>query len=403
MLNRRTLFSSAAAVASALSVAVGKTASAKTVIPKGDTPIDVEPRSKIGRLERLSTLNAESRNDFLTGVRNWRGSTLQTASRKRFNEILKEAGENPRKDLPLDRIFELVGNDPLVNLEGRVRIDAQRMAHRIFNDSLENYQGDRYLAELAAYDKRGPGTLELDPNLDIPDYTRHEIHMQPGGYVGNPFAGAIYHYGTNAFYGARGTGNYQDEHHAKLASQVSAPADGKVNRILDLGCGIGQLTVGLKEVHPQAEVWGVEVGAPMIRYGHMRAVDQGVDVNFTQRLAEDTKFPDNHFDIVSAYILHHEMPAEASRQVIAEAFRVLRPGGVYVPIDFFTGGQPRRPKTAFGTYQTWKDHRWNNEVWRIEYEEMDYFGHMEKVGFQVNRKGPAAGFARTNVVATKPA
>jgi ubiquinone/menaquinone biosynthesis C-methylase UbiE len=401
MLNRRILFSSIAGAVSAVSVALSKTAQAKTSI--GDTPIDIQPRSKIGQLERLPTLDAESRNDFLTGVRNWRGGTVLTAARNRFNEILEEAGEDPRKDLPLERIFELIGDDPLVSLEGRVRIDAQRLAHRTFRDSFQDHRGESYLAELQEYDKRGPGTLELNPDMYVPDYTRHEIHMQPGGYVGGAFAGAIYHYGTNAFYEARGTGNYLDEHHTKLASQVSAPADGRVNRILDMGCGIGQLTVGLKKQHPDAEVWGVDVGAPMIRYGHMRAVDENVDVNFAQRLAEDTRFPDNHFDIVASYILHHEVPAEASRQIIAEAFRVLRPGGVYVPIDFHTGGQSRRPPNAFNSYQLWKDHRWNNEVWRIEYQDMDYFGHMEKVGFQVNRKGPRVWFNRTNVLATKPA
>lgn len=399
MLNRRTLFSAAAGLVSAVSVAFSKTAQAKKAT--GDTRVDVEPRSKIGRLERLPTLNAESRNDFLTGVRNWRGNDLLSAARRRFDQILREADENPRRDLPLERIFELVGDDPLVNLEGRVRIDAQRLAHKNFKDAFES-QADTYLAELEAYDKSGPGTLELNPDMDIPDHTRHEIHMQPGGYVGNAFAGAIYHYGTNAFYEARGTMNYQDESHAGMGRQISSPADGRVRRILDMGCGIGQLTVALKEAHPDAEVWGIDVGAPMIRYGHMRAVDQGIDVNFAQRLAEDTKFPDNHFDIVAAYIMHHEMPAEISRRVIAEAFRVLRPGGVYVPIDFFTGGGRRPPKTAYNAYQTWKDHRWNNEVWRIEYEEMDYFGHMEKVGFSVNRQGPGTWAHRTNVVATKP-
>lgn len=125
-------------------------------------------------------------------------------------------------------------------------------------------------------------------------------------------------------------------------------------------CGIGQLSIALKERFSQAEIWGVDVAAPMIRYGHMRAVDLDVDVNFAQRLAEDSKFPDNHFDIVTSYILHHEVTAEASKQIIAEAFRVLRPGGVYFPIDFFTGG--RRRATAHGTFREWVDHRWNNEV-----------------------------------------
>ncbi len=191
---------------------------------------------------------------------------------------------------------------------------------------------------MEAYDNIGPGTLKLNPELDIPNYAKHEIHMQPGGYVGNPFAGHLYHYGTNAFYSARSTNNYQDQHHARLAEQVPVPEDGKVTRILDMGCGLGQFSVALKERFPDAEVWGVEVGGPMIRYGRMRAVDQGVDVNFVQGLAEETDFPDNHFDIVASYILHHEIPAETSRAVFAEAHRVLRPGRLYFPIDFFTGG-----------------------------------------------------------------
>jgi ubiquinone/menaquinone biosynthesis C-methylase UbiE len=397
MLTRRTVFGS---VAAAVSLALGKTAQAKPGL--ADTSVDIEPRGKVGRLERLPTLEAESRHEFLTGVRNFRGGPLRSAARKRFDELLEQAGEDPRQDLPLDRIFEIVEHDPLVNLEARLRIDAQRLSQDNLQAALERYGEDAYLAELNDYDQRGPGSLELNPELVIPDYARYEIHMQPGGYVGNAFAGAIYHYDTNAFYGARGRGNYQDEHHTKLASQVSAPSDGQVRRILDLGCGIGQLAVALKMRHPQAEVWGIDVGAPMLRYGHMRAIDEGVAVNFAQRLAEDTRFPDNHFDIVAAYILHHELPAEISRQIIAETFRVLRPGGVYVPMDFYTG-YPQRPMTPYLKHQIWKDHRWNEEVWRMEYQEMDFFGHMEKVGFEVNRKGPAAGFSRNNVLATKPA
>ena len=137
-----------------------------------------------------------------------------------------------------------------------------------------------------------PGTLELNPDMHIPTYTKHEIHQQPGGYVGSPFAGPVYHYGTNAFYRARNIENRQDENHTGLGNQMATPADGRVRRILDMGCGIGQLTIAVKERFPEGEVWGVDVAAPMIRYGHMRAVDLNVDVNFAQRLAEETKFPD---------------------------------------------------------------------------------------------------------------
>ncbi|MDX2225301.1 MAG: class I SAM-dependent methyltransferase [Rhodospirillaceae bacterium] len=397
MLNRR-LFVGATGTISAALAALRPGRKAHAAKPKA---FDVEPRGTQGRLERLPTLDVDSRVDFTTGLRRYRTNVLEPAARARFNDILKANGLDPKANVPPAEFVKLVENDPVIGLEGRVRIDSQRMAHRLFKEAFERNQ-DRYVAEFEAYDKAGPGTLELNPDLVMPDYTRHEIHMQPGGYVGNAFAGAIYHYGTNAFYEAGKTMNYQDEHHAQLASQVPAPQDGKLKRILDMGCGIGQLTIALKERHPDAEIWGIDVGAPMIRYGHMRAVDLGVAVNFAQRLAEDTRFPDGHFDVVASYILHHEVPAEASRKIMAEAFRVLRPGGVYFPIDFYTGNR-RPPDSAYGNFQEWKDHRWNNEVWRIEYRQMDFAGALSAAGFAVNEDGPAAWYNKANIIAVKPA
>jgi len=394
-INRRTLFGAAAAVTSYIGAALtGRKANAKTI------PADIEPRGSIDRLERLATLDGESRDDFLTGMRGWRGATLVPVARDRFNDILKANGHDPKKDLPRETIFSLIKNDHLVGSEARIRIDTQRLAQDNNKWNFES-NADTFLEEMEAYDKIGPGTLELNPEMHIPDYTKHEIHMQPGGYVGNPFAGAIYHYGTNAFYLARNSRNYQDEHHTSLGNQVGTPPDGRITRILDMGCGIGQLTVALKERFPNAEVWGVEIGGPMIRYGHMRAVDLNVDVNLAQRLAEDTKFPDNHFDIVTSNILHHEVTGDASKEIIAEAYRVLRPGGVYYPMDFFTGNR-RIPSTAYGSYMQWKDHRWNVEVWRMEYANLDFPGEMRIAGFDVNEKGPQSWYGRHNVIGLKP-
>ena len=63
MLNRRTLFASTMAVATAAKEAVlGR--SAEAALPK-----DVEPRGTVGRLERLPRLDLESQHDFITGFR----------------------------------------------------------------------------------------------------------------------------------------------------------------------------------------------------------------------------------------------------------------------------------------------------------------------------------------------
>jgi SAM-dependent methyltransferase len=268
-------------------------------------------------------------------------------------------------------------------MSGRLWISNQQITWKAIADRF-HANADMYLAEMESYDNIGPGTLELNPDLVIPEFAKYEIHIQPGGYVGDPFAGHIYHLGTNSFYhGAFPGGNDQDQIHAMAANNLPVPEDGKVKRILDLGCGIGQHTVALKERFPDAEVWGLDVSGPMIRYGHMKAVDLGVDVNFVQRLAEDTKFPDNYFDIVASYIIHHELPAEITKAVFREAYRIARPGGYYYPIDFRSARQaPKR--SAYGIYRTWWDHRWNNERWSMEFRSVAFEEEMENVGFVLN-------------------
>jgi len=384
MLNRRSLFAAGAA----LSGLIGSVLNTRRAEAKAES-YDVEPRGSDGRLERMPKLDLESAHDFTSGFRTWHSRAVSRIADSRVKDILELNGIDPDNDLPMRDVVKLIENDPIVGMSGRLWISNQQVTWKTIADRF-HARADEYLAEMEAYDNRGPGTLELNPDMHIPDYTKHEIHIQPGGYVGDPFAGHIYHYGTNSFYnGGFFNGNNQDEIHIGAANNLPLPEDGKVQRILDIGCGVGQFTVALKERFPDAEVWGIDIGGPMIRYGHMRAIDVGVDVNFAQRLGEDTKFPDNHFDIVTSYIMHHELPAEMSKAVFREAYRVARSGGYYYPIDFRSGRQAYRP-SAYGKFRTWWDHRWNNEVWSAEFRSLAFEDEMEKVGFHLNPNAKAA-------------
>ena len=394
-MNRRSLMQSISSLASAIGLAASappKPARAAKTGFKGD----LEPRGSIGSLERMPSLDLESRQNFLTAFRALSQRELGRAARDRVDSLFRERGLDPEGDPPLRQVLSVIGDDPLVAASVHTWVSCQQLTWSTLAEEFHR-NADAYLSEMEAADNSGPGKLELNPDTAIPDYARHEIHLQPGGYVGDPFAGHIYHYGTNNFYIGR---NDQDEIHAGFAAAIPKPRDGKVLRILDLGCSIGQLTVALKQRFPEAEVWGIDIGAPLVRYGHMRAVELGVDVNLAQRLAEDTKFPDRHFDIVTSYILFHEMPAEISRQVVREAYRVLRPGGVFFPIDFYTGSAPPS-KNAAQKLRHWWDHRWNNEVWWKEYEDLDLAAAMEQAGFDVDRNGPRAWIGSSNLLGTR--
>jgi len=228
---------------------------------------------------------------------------------------------------------------------------------------------------MEANDKVGPGTLELNPTMFIPQYTKHEIHTQLGGYVGDPLAGYIYLYDTLIL---NDGGNEQDVGFLNMANSAPIPADGKVRRILDQGTGVGQLATSFKKRFPEAEVWGIDIGGPMVRYAHMRANDIGSGTNFAQRLVEDNKFPDNYFDIISSSAFHHEVTAESSKKIFKEVHRTLRPGGVFAPMDNFNGPQ----KGAFGMFREYLNYRWNHEDWQMEWVTLDSIKETQVAGLK---------------------
>jgi ubiquinone/menaquinone biosynthesis C-methylase UbiE len=104
-------------------------------------------------------------------------------------------------------------------------------------------------------------------------------------------------------------------------------------RILDLGCTVGHATLPFKELFPDAEVWGVDVAAPQVRYAHARAAALGFDVNFAQMNAEQTTFADGYFDLVVSHILLHETSGKAMPRIFRECERILAPGGYMIHAD----------------------------------------------------------------------
>ena len=391
MINRRSLLATTGALGSLVaslfggrkSLAATENYTSVNLSPKGD----IAKRGNNGRFERIPELDLESKYDFVTGFRKFH-SRFRPAVMNRTKQILEANGLDAKTKLTMEETLALVKDDPLIQTSGRTWISNQQVTWKIFQDYYHEH-AEEYLAEMEAADNDGPGTLELNPDLNIPDYIRHEIHIQPGGYIGDPFAGHIYHHGTNSFTaGISFLGdNEQDQIQIKTVKRLPVPRDGKVKRILDLGCGIGRMTVALKERFPDAEVWGIDVAGPLVRYAHMRARDIGVDVNFAQRDAQDTKFPDGYFDIVTSVIINHEMPEEVNHRVIAEAYRLTRDGGYYYPIDFNTSGDKN---VASGSYFRWWDHRWNCEPWSPAFVAFDFASAIEKAGFKINKETPPA-------------
>lgn len=404
MISRRSVLATSAATAAAATVfnISGKHAKAASVDIKID-PYNQTDKQKAFHAARFETLEQESVMDFTEGFKRWNQTDMGGRdARRHYSKFLEARGlPSGQTDLPYEECYQILLEDP--HFEAAIRFNRSSQA-LMWDRAMQAFHGqaDKYLSLMEATDSSGPGSLELNPNMHLPDYTVHEIHAQPGGYVGDPFAGWVYHWAlTQAFYQGR---NQFDEAFLSTAQDCPKPADGEVKRILDVGTGAGLGAMAYKERFPNAEVWGIDVGGPMVRYGHYEAVQRGLDVHYAQRLAEDTKFPDNYFDIVSDYLVFHEVTHEAAKKIVPEIHRILRPGGIFYHDDSVTEGNPNIPvpQSVYDRAWLWVDHRHNIEPWIPEYRESDFPGIMRKAGFDVDLTLRKDVYRKRGIYGVKP-
>ena len=402
MLSRRNILAASSAAAAVASAGTQQ-AMAATKDVKIDPFSQTEAQKQL-HAARFNKLDQESLMSFAEGFKKINGQDFASRSARRStNAFLRSKGlPIGRTDLGYEECFNIMLEEPSFAAKIRLNRSAQALmwdrAFRAFHG-----EADKYLALMEETDNAGPGSLELNPDMELPDYTVHEIHAQPGGFVGDPFAGWVYHWAlTQAFYQGR---NEYDQVHLAIAQDCPKPADDEVRRILDMGCGSGLSTTAYKERFPNAEVWGIDVGGPMVRYAHHAAVKRNIDVHFAQRLAEDTKFPDGHFDIVSDYIMFHEVDIPAAAKIVPEIYRILRPGGVFNHADSPTEGNPKVPlrQTIFAKAKAWENHRHNVEPWALDYAHTDFPGLMRNTGFDVDLSVKPMGRRGPPVIGIKPA
>jgi ubiquinone/menaquinone biosynthesis C-methylase UbiE len=104
-------------------------------------------------------------------------------------------------------------------------------------------------------------------------------------------------------------------------------------RILDLGCGTGSETLLLQKAFPRAEVVGLDLSPYMLAIAHYKAQQVNAPIYWRHGNAETSGFPDQSFDLITASLLLHEMPAAIAQKILQEAHRLLKPGGAIVVLD----------------------------------------------------------------------
>jgi len=122
--------------------------------------------------------------------------------------------------------------------------------------------------------------------------------------------------------------------HRSLVDQAEI---GPGQRVLEIGCGTGNLALLVKRLHPNAEVVGLDPDARALARARRKCERRGLDVQLDRGFAEELSYPDGSFDrVLSAFMFHHLGPDE-KEAVLREVRRVLKPGGSLHLLDF--GGE----------------------------------------------------------------
>jgi SAM-dependent methyltransferase len=333
------------------------------------------------------SFSEKQRQDFVLGIKLLANQKLQANVRSAFDtrvasSIEPSAAKSTARELvrrPLARTSEF-------RLWASVTHASQSMMWRAVEATVtrSTSPASARLQELLGQTSR-TGTLELQPGMAVPaPISRIEIHRQPGGYVAEThafdLAAGLRYFGSGQIY-SPGKGNTvgADSRGAYIAELIRARYPGFApRRLLDMGCGIGLATQGLARAFPRAECTAIDVAAPLLRFAHLTAAEQGVHVHFKQRDAANTGFAAGSFDLIVSNIMFHETSAEHLPAIVRECHRLLAPGGAMFHLDVPT--QTARLAPADQVMNDWQV-VWNGEPFWTGFSDTDMRAELLAAGF----------------------
>jgi ubiquinone/menaquinone biosynthesis C-methylase UbiE len=322
-----------------------------------------------------------ARQRFVSGLRSFVLNDLASDMRLAYDQRVlpafrRETGRDPANGV---EVHKALRGDPAFKAYSATRVHAQRMVwDSVAPVAARGRDARRKAIEAVA---NGPGSLKLDPALEMPrNITAIDVHLMPGSYAGGAQAedtGAVYDQGLAVF--SMGLmGRNLDDIGLSMSAYVKARyPEFKPARILDVGCTIGHNTLPWKQRYPDAEVHAIDVAAPGLAYASARAKMQGQEVHFRQMPAEQLNYPDASFDLVFSSMFLHELPKKTAAQVFQEIRRVLRPGGLMLHMEL----PPNTQMSPFeGFYLDW-DCYYNEEPFYKAFRDEEPSVLCDRAGF----------------------
>ena len=348
-----------------------------------------------GKHEILVNTNHDeiARLDFMANFFMYLRDDMVPNHKKIYEKKVKKNFRKKHKRYPKNRheVRKAMLQDNYFKTWSHLRVYAQENTYserrKIVNRQLGN------LIDIAKPRKTDRGKVVIDPDFKSPKYQKHlDMHWMPGSYhsIFNKYevaGGAMYDCGGLYLSTGNMLGKYNNgAAYAVIKWLKNNYPKFRPEKVLDEGCTVGHNTLPYKDAWPNCEIYGIDIGEPVLRYAHRRAESLGYHINFSQQNAENTNFKESTFDMVVSTMFLHETSHKAIHNIVSEAYRLLRDGGIMIHIE-----QPpfEMIKDPFDQLMgDWDTHNNNEPFWGPMHDM-----NLESVALK-------AGFKKNNIIQT---
>jgi ubiquinone/menaquinone biosynthesis C-methylase UbiE len=300
----------------------------------------------------------------------------------------------PEKNLTTQLINGLLSIKPLAEF---AKSQARKMIVKRANSIGVNWEEN--INALKDHDWQSELVKVENKNCTYPDYYLTSFHAYENGNLNWQAAweleSAAYSVHSTIYSkapSADGDRTLRQSYHQVLQQEIVE----QPQNILDIGCGVGLSTFALQKTYPESNISGLDLSPHFLAVANYQNQQKGNNINWIHAPAEETKLKPESYDLISAFLIFHELPQSAAKNILTEAYKLLNSGGYFAMMDMNPRSQvyQKMPRYVFTLLKS-------TEPYLDEYFSLDFESLLTNIGFETPKIIPTSIRHRA-IVARKP-